>query len=145
MSAAQSTVFTIAISLRTWILTSGGRNTMSKLSRANLSSSMRASGDRSRQPSVKPAGFVNGIYTPSTLEAIIFTLSSIGSIRPERALTAFKANATRQMRQDGCWQYSHSPWAEKGSKRYLWNERSVARAIEYVLYGQGDELPDFDD
>jgi len=27
----------------------------------------------------------------------------------------------------------------------LWNERSVARAIDYVLYGQGDELPDFDD
>jgi len=26
----------------------------------------------------------------------------------------------------------------------LWNERSVAQAIEYVLNGQGDELPDFD-
>jgi hypothetical protein len=38
-----------------------------------------------------------------------------------------------------------SPWADKGSKRKLWNERSVARAIDYVLYGQGDELPDFDD
>jgi hypothetical protein len=32
----------------------------------------------------------------------------------------------------------------KGSKRYLWNEQSVAKAIEYVLYGQGDELPDFE-
>ena len=30
-------------------------------------------------------------------------------------------------------------------QRYLWNERSVAQAIEYVLYGQGDDLPDFDD
>jgi hypothetical protein len=27
----------------------------------------------------------------------------------------------------------------------LWNEKSVARAIDYVLYGQGDDLPDFDD
>ena len=69
----------------------------------------------------------------------------IGSLRPERALTAFKANSTTQMRQDGCWLGNSSPWAGKGSKRYLWNERSVARAIEYVLCGQGDELPDFED
>ena len=38
-----------------------------------------------------------------------------------------------------------SPWADKGSKRKLWNERSVARAIDYVMNGQGDDLPDFDD
>jgi REP element-mobilizing transposase RayT len=69
----------------------------------------------------------------------------IGSVRPETALTAFKANATRQLREDGCWRKHTTPWAEKGSKRYLWNERSVAQAIEYVLYGQGDELPDFED
>ena len=74
----------------------------------------------------------------------IHTVVSIGSVSPERALSAFKANATRQMRQDGCWRQDQSPWAEKGSKRYLWNERSVAQAIEYVLNGQGDELPDFD-
>ena len=75
----------------------------------------------------------------------VHTVVSIGSIKPERALTAFKANATRQMRHDACWRQHHSPWAEKGSKRYLWNERSVARAIDYVLYAQGDELPNFDD
>src|SRR5258707_9754464 len=33
----------------------------------------------------------------------IHIVVSIGSIRPERVLSAFKANATRQMRQDGCW------------------------------------------
>jgi REP element-mobilizing transposase RayT len=65
----------------------------------------------------------------------------IGPLKPERALTPFKANSTKQMRQDGCWLQDSTPWAEKGSKRYLWNERSVAQAIEYVLYGQGDELP----
>ena len=74
----------------------------------------------------------------------VHSVVSIGSLKPERAMTAFKANATRQMRQDGCWQYEQSPWVEKGSKRYLWNERSVALAIDYVLYGQGDELQDFD-
>ena len=59
-------------------------------------------------------------------------------------LNAFKANATRKMRENGCWTSESSPWADKGSKRYLWNEASVARAIEYVLFGQGDDLPDFD-
>jgi hypothetical protein len=66
---------------------------------------------------------------------------AIGTKKPETALNAFKANATRMMRESGCWQSELSPWSDKGSKRYLWNERSVGRAIEYVLYGQGDELP----
>ena len=74
----------------------------------------------------------------------VHVVTAIGLIPPERALSAFKANATRQMRQDGCWRQESSPWAEKGSKRYLWNEQSVAKAIEYVLYGQGGELPDFE-
>jgi len=60
-------------------------------------------------------------------------------------LNAFKANATRQLREDGLWLKEFSPWARKGSKKRLWNEQSVARAIEYVLYGQGDEPPDFED
>ena len=68
---------------------------------------------------------------------------SIGTKKPTLALGAFKANATRQMRDDGCWQCDHSPWVDKGSCRDLWNERSVERAIDYVINGQGDELPDF--
>ena len=60
-------------------------------------------------------------------------------------LNAFKANATRQLRQDGLWPHPFSPWADKGSKRKLWSERSVARAIDYVVNGQGNDLPDFDD
>src|SRR5215813_7961433 len=50
--------------------------------------------------------------------------------RPELALTAFKANATRQMREAGCWRYSYSPWADNGSRRYLWTLRHVERAID---------------
>jgi len=69
---------------------------------------------------------------------------SIGEKKPEIALNAFKANATRKMREIGVWESNLSPWAAKGSKRYLWNERSVARAIDYVINGQGDDLPDFD-
>jgi REP element-mobilizing transposase RayT len=60
-------------------------------------------------------------------------------------LVAFKANATRELREQGLWNHPFSPWARKGSRRNLWNERSVAKAIDYVLNGQGDDLPDFDD
>ena len=65
-----------------------------------------------------------------------------GAVKPELMLNAFKANATRQLRENGFWQFKHSPWANKGSGRFLWNERSVERAIEYVVNGQGDSLPD---
>jgi REP element-mobilizing transposase RayT len=74
----------------------------------------------------------------------VHTVVSIGLIKPERALNAFKAYATRRMRQDGNWPEPHSPWADKGSERYLWTERSLALAIDYVINGQGGELPDLD-
>ena len=61
------------------------------------------------------------------------------------AQRAFKANATR-LRQDGLWSYEFSPWADKGSKvRGCGTNKSVVRAIDYVLNGQGNDLPDFDD
>ncbi|MBA2527388.1 MAG: transposase [Pyrinomonadaceae bacterium] len=68
----------------------------------------------------------------------------VANREPELVLTAFKANATRQLREDNLWQHGFSPWARKGSKRRLWNEKSVANALDYVLYSQGDDLPDFD-
>ena len=75
----------------------------------------------------------------------VHVVVSIGDTKPKQALNALKANATRRMRLDGCWRRSHSPWADKGSKRHLWNERSIERAIDYVINGQGDELPDFNE
>ena len=63
---------------------------------------------------------------------------------PGLVLNAFKANATRALKANRLWVYDHSPWADKGSQRRLWNERSVANAIDYVLNGQGGDLPDFD-
>ena len=75
----------------------------------------------------------------------VHTVVSIGLVKPALALVALKAKSTKRMRLDGCWRRESSPWAAKGSKRSLWNERSVARAIDYVLYGQGDALPDFDE
>jgi REP element-mobilizing transposase RayT len=72
----------------------------------------------------------------------IHTVVSTGKLNSKSVLTAFKANATRMMREDGCWASVETPWVEKGSRRYLWNEDSVARAIHYVLFGQGDDLPE---
>ncbi len=74
----------------------------------------------------------------------VHVVVSIGAKKSELALNAFKANATRQMKQDGSWRMDYSPWVDKGSRRYLWNERSLEQAIDYVMNGQGDELPDFD-
>ena len=66
--------------------------------------------------------------------------------KPEKVLNDFKAYATRGMRKAGVWQSDLTPWAEKGSRRYLWTPRQVERACDYVLNHQGDNLiPDFDD
>lgn len=74
----------------------------------------------------------------------VHTVMSAGC-KPELVLNALKANATRHLREDQLWPHQFSPWADKGSKIRLWNERSVANAINYVLNGQGDDLPDFED
>lgn len=63
---------------------------------------------------------------------------------PDPVLSALKAYATRQMRADGCWTSETSPWAEKGSRRRLWNERSVWEACDYVVNRQGADLTQYD-
>lgn len=74
----------------------------------------------------------------------VHAVLSIGTANASMALNALKANATRQMREDGNWKRQGSPWADRGSQRHLWSERSVALAVAYVVNGQGDNLPDFD-
>jgi REP element-mobilizing transposase RayT len=73
----------------------------------------------------------------------VHAVVSIGSVKPDRDLNDFKSYATRKMRQDDCWFSERSPWVDKGSKRYLWNERSIELAVDYVMNGQGEELPNF--
>ena len=61
--------------------------------------------------------------------------------KPKKIATAFKANATRKMREAHVWQSERSPWVGGGgSKRYLWTEKSLSDAIAYVLYDQGEPL-----
>ena len=85
-----------------------------------------------------------GVYAVNVRINHAHAVVSLGGAKPETALSAFKANATRQMREDSCWPHEHSPWVEKGSKRYLWNERHIDAAVEYVNFGQGRDLPQFD-
>lgn len=69
---------------------------------------------------------------------------SIGEASSKAALNAFKAYATRHLRRNGLWAFEHSPWSDKGSRRRIWNQESLHRAIDYVANGQGGPLPDFD-
>jgi len=61
-----------------------------------------------------------------------------------RMLNDLKAYSTRRLREEGEWSFDHSPWVDKGSRRNLWSEDHIARAADYVINGQGGELPEFD-
>ena len=64
---------------------------------------------------------------------------------PSRVLNALKSHATRDLRERNQWLLSNSPWAERGSKRYLWTELHLQRAIDYVEFDQGDVFVTVDD
>jgi REP element-mobilizing transposase RayT len=70
-------------------------------------------------------------------------ISAIGKT-PSAVLNALKANSTRIMRERNVWTSNRSPWVDKGSTRYLWNEKSVILACNYVEFGQGDDLPQYE-
>ncbi|MCO6511481.1 MAG: transposase [Aridibacter famidurans] len=67
---------------------------------------------------------------------------SIGTYSAQKALAKFKSYATRDLRHDELWEEEHSPWTLKGSTRYLWNDEAVDAAIDYVVNGQGGDLPE---
>lgn len=62
---------------------------------------------------------------------------------PTSIMTAFKANATRDLREAGLITSDQRVWSRGGSTRYLWKPRNVELAVDYTLNGQGDDLPDF--
>jgi REP element-mobilizing transposase RayT len=61
------------------------------------------------------------------------------STKPEHIMDSFKAYATRKLREQGILASDVKPWSRHGSTPYLWTEEDVARAVDYVLNGQGDE------
>lgn len=64
--------------------------------------------------------------------------------RPEPVMNSFKAYATRSLREKGLIGPQEKVWSRHGSTRYLWTEEHIASAVEYVVNGQGGELPRFD-
>ena len=63
--------------------------------------------------------------------------------KPEIILNAFKSNPTRELRLAGLVSVTQRLWSRGGSTRYLWKPNHVEGAINYVLHGQGEDLPDF--
>jgi REP element-mobilizing transposase RayT len=59
-------------------------------------------------------------------------------IKPERIADAFKAFATKKLREEELFSKDLQIWSRGRSRRYLWKPKHVAMAIDYVLYGQGD-------
>ena len=64
--------------------------------------------------------------------------------QPERIMDSFKAYATKALRAAGLAGSEQKPWSRHGSTRYLWTDEHIAAAVEYVVNGQGGELPSFD-
>ena len=63
--------------------------------------------------------------------------------KPESIIVALQANATRELRAARLLSKDQSVWSRGGSRRYLWKPNHLEGAIEYVLYGQGKDLPNF--
>ena len=62
----------------------------------------------------------------------------------ERMMDSFKAYSTKALRAANRIGKDSKPWSRHGSTRYLWTERHIELAVDYVLNGQGGELPSLD-
>lgn len=55
---------------------------------------------------------------------------------PTSLMNAFKANATRELREAGLIEPDRRVWSRGGSTRYLWKPHNVERAVDYTVNGQ---------
>ena len=62
----------------------------------------------------------------------------------ERMMDSFKAYSTKALKAANRVGIDCKPWSRHGSTRYLWTERHIELAVEYVVNGQGGDLPSFD-
>ena len=62
------------------------------------------------------------------------------AMNPEPILGTLKSYSKRALKRAGLISQALKPWARHGSTIYLWKEEDVAKAVAYVLFGQGDEL-----
>ncbi len=66
------------------------------------------------------------------------------SDKPERIMNSFKAYSTKALRNAGLLAADARAWSRHGSTKYLWTDDHISTAVDYVINGQGDELPKFD-
>ncbi len=66
---------------------------------------------------------------------------TIANSPADKVLADFKARCTRRLRELGVVPPDMHVWSHHGSTRYLDSEASVARAIQYTVHEQGEELP----
>jgi hypothetical protein len=73
-----------------------------------------------------------------TLEVIMFHVVVSAQDKPEKLINGFKTYSTRKLREQRLIDRETGPWSRGGSRRYLWKQRHVDLAIDYVLYCQED-------
>lgn len=52
----------------------------------------------------------------------------------------FKGYASRELNRAASKRNERKRWARHGSTRYLWTQRDLEGAIQYVLYEQGEPM-----
>jgi len=107
-----------------------------------LNAARRGSVERAIREVCQKRGWV--LFAINVRTNHVHIVVSAHATKPSLALNAFKANATRQMRSDRAWDSPDTPWADRGSERWLWTQKHLSDAIHYVVNGQGGDLPKFD-
>jgi REP element-mobilizing transposase RayT len=80
------------------------------------------------------------LYAVHAREDHVHVVVALAGQTPERAMAQFKAWATRRMREAEQVASDARVWSRHGSTRWLWDARSVAFAIRYVVEGQGPAM-----
>ncbi len=63
---------------------------------------------------------------------------------PEKAMSDFKAYASRRLKERLREPADRTRWTQHGSTLYLWTEDEVAAKIEYTINGQGTPMSVYD-
>lgn len=62
---------------------------------------------------------------------------------PEKVMNAFKAYASRRLNRASDCEIARKRWSRHGSTRWLWNDRDVRAAIQYLAEEQGEPMAVF--
>ena len=62
---------------------------------------------------------------------------------PEKVMGDWKAYASRRLNESGFDEPARKRWTRHGSTEYLWEDRHVEGAVQYVLHGQGQPMAVF--